>query len=66
METGNSSRAEALLGSQDELEAWLDYAATFLSNIGDYYGSGDQKFVPAVRTSSLEKLSNRSSRLREL
>lgn len=51
---------------QDEMEAWLDYAATFLSNIGNYYGSGDQKFVPAVSESSLKKLANRSPRLREL
>lgn len=56
---------EAGLG-KDELEAWLDYAATFLSNIGNYYGSGDQKFAPTVPASSLEKVSSRSPRLREL
>ncbi|KAF2678548.1 peptidase M49, dipeptidyl-peptidase III [Lentithecium fluviatile CBS 122367] len=52
--------------SQGECDALLDYAATFLSNIGNYYGSGDQKFVPSVSSAALEHLSKRSSRLEAL
>ncbi|KAL4962600.1 uncharacterized protein BDV14DRAFT_202599 [Aspergillus stella-maris] len=49
------------LGSRAGLEAsdlqlFLEYAATFLSNIGNYYGSGDQKFIPAIAEQKLEKL----------
>ncbi|KAL4942024.1 hypothetical protein BDV06DRAFT_235687 [Aspergillus oleicola] len=39
-----------------DLQLFLDYAATFLSNIGNYYGSGDQKFTPSIAKEKLEKL----------
>ncbi|KAI1479743.1 peptidase family M49-domain-containing protein [Daldinia eschscholtzii] len=50
----------------EDLEAFLEFAATFLSNIGNYYGSGDQKFVPRVSPGTMEKLASRSSRLSNL
>ncbi|KAH8813356.1 peptidase family M49-domain-containing protein [Xylogone sp. PMI_703] len=42
--------------TRDELGAFLDYAATFLSNIGNYYGTGDQKFIPKLSSRSLQKM----------
>ncbi|CBF81859.1 hypothetical protein AN5466.2 [Aspergillus nidulans FGSC A4] len=39
-----------------DFQLFLDYAATFLSNIGDYYGSDDQKFVPLIGKEKLGKL----------
>ncbi|KAF1975757.1 peptidase M49, dipeptidyl-peptidase III [Bimuria novae-zelandiae CBS 107.79] len=52
--------------SQGDCNALLDYAAIFLSNIGNYYGSGDQKFTPSVPSDALEKLSKKSPRLQAL
>ncbi|KAI0849929.1 dipeptidyl peptidase III [Daldinia vernicosa] len=46
-----------------DLEAFLEFAATFLSNIGNYYGSGDQKFIPRLRPGTIEKLASRSPKL---
>jgi dipeptidyl-peptidase-3 len=34
--------------AKDVVDQFLWYAATFLSNMGNYYGEGDQKFVPDV------------------
>ncbi|OAQ70564.1 dipeptidyl peptidase III [Pochonia chlamydosporia 170] len=52
--------------SGDDVQHFLTYAATFLSNIGNYYGSGDQKFIPAVNDTVLKKLADRSSVLGDL
>ncbi|TLD28813.1 hypothetical protein PspLS_03748 [Pyricularia sp. CBS 133598] len=52
--------------SEENLRGFLVYAATFLSNIGNYFGSGDQKFVPAVDGLALKSLASRSPRLTEL
>ncbi|KAE9364218.1 dipeptidyl peptidase III [Stipitochalara longipes BDJ] len=41
----------------EELRRFLDYAAVFLGNIGNYFGQGDQKFIPDVSESTLQKLS---------
>lgn len=41
---------------RDDLDALLNYAATCLSNVGNQYGSRDQKFTPNVEPSVLEKL----------
>ncbi|GFF22150.1 isoform 2 of dipeptidyl peptidase 3 [Aspergillus udagawae] len=41
-----------------EVEKFLNYAAAFLSNIGNYFGSGDQKFHPDTSPDELEKLAN--------
>ncbi|KAL9049312.1 MAG: hypothetical protein Q9162_007285 [Coniocarpon cinnabarinum] len=53
--------ADACGVSASECQAFLEYAATFLSNVGNYYGSGDQKFVPSVSPQTLEKLAGASS-----
>ncbi|KAF2124107.1 peptidase M49, dipeptidyl-peptidase III [Dothidotthia symphoricarpi CBS 119687] len=52
--------------SQEDCSAFLDYAATFMSNVGNYYGSGDQKFVPSVSPAALAKLSTKSPKLENL
>ncbi|RVX74900.1 hypothetical protein B0A52_01177 [Exophiala mesophila] len=40
-----------------EVDYFLQYAAVFLSNIGNYFGRGDQKFIPRVNADVLEKMS---------
>ncbi|KAK3897692.1 dipeptidyl peptidase 3 [Staphylotrichum tortipilum] len=52
--------------SRDDLHRFLTYAATFLSNVGNYFGSGDQKFIPAVGSDVLQKLAATSPRLSKL
>ncbi|KAH6890266.1 peptidase family M49-domain-containing protein [Thelonectria olida] len=49
--------------SSDDLQRFLIYAATFLSNVGNYYGSGDQKFICGVDGTILQKLAARSPML---
>ena len=44
-----------------DLNKFLDFAATFLSNLGNYYGSGDQKFTPAISPDQFAKLVSTSS-----
>ncbi|KAJ9657449.1 hypothetical protein H2198_004324 [Neophaeococcomyces mojaviensis] len=60
--------ADRLGIDRDQMAAFVDYAATFLSNIGNYYGRGDQKFVPRISQSTFEKLatiSHEAGRLKE-
>ncbi|KAI2623210.1 dipeptidyl peptidase III [Hypoxylon sp. NC1633] len=52
--------------AEEELQAFLEYAATFLSNIGNYYGSGDQKFTPRTSPGALKKLASKSSKLSKI
>ncbi|RMY81349.1 hypothetical protein D0861_08340 [Hortaea werneckii] len=52
--------------SNDELMRFLDFAAMFLGNIGNFYGHGDQKFLPNVTTDTLRKLSTTSEATRRL
>ncbi|CAG8971088.1 hypothetical protein HYALB_00009689 [Hymenoscyphus albidus] len=52
--------------SLGEVDAFLEYAASFLSNIGNYYGSGDQKFIPVVGPEFFNKLTAKSSKLKQL
>ncbi|TLS22073.1 uncharacterized protein PpBr36_09394 [Pyricularia pennisetigena] len=52
--------------SEERLGGFLVYAATFLSNVGNYFGSGDQKFIPAVDGLALKTLARNSPRLSEL
>ncbi|KAK5106634.1 hypothetical protein LTS08_000755 [Lithohypha guttulata] len=45
---------------QTEMQQFLSYAATFLSNIGNFYGRGDQKSVPNISRDILVKLASKS------
>ena len=49
-----------------ELRSFLDYSAVFLGNIGNYYGHGDQKFVPDWSATFLKRLSETSHRAQTL
>lgn len=53
--------ADKLGIEHDEITAFLDYAATFLSNIGNFYGRGGKKFVPNISQETLSKLASTSS-----
>ncbi|KAK1710798.1 peptidase family M49-domain-containing protein [Colletotrichum lupini] len=46
-----------------ETHQFLTYAAAFLSNLGNYYGSGDQKFIPAIPGTVFAKIATKSDRL---
>ncbi|KAL2850880.1 dipeptidyl peptidase III [Aspergillus pseudodeflectus] len=50
----------------EELHKFLNYAALFLSNIGNYFGSGDQKFVPEISKEALIRLASSNSQTKEL
>ncbi|PVH83355.1 hypothetical protein DL98DRAFT_652547 [Cadophora sp. DSE1049] len=47
---------------QKQLDGFLQYAALFLNNMGNYYGQGDQKIVPACDRTFLEKLVAKSNK----
>ena len=42
--------------SQEELDAYLNYAAQFLGNLGNYKSFGDSKFVPRLEPRQLKAL----------
>ncbi|KAM3443597.1 hypothetical protein MY4824_000483 [Beauveria thailandica] len=47
-----------------ELQAFLEYAATFLCNLGNYYaslGEGDRKFLPDLTPDVLQKVATMST-----
>ena len=50
----------------EELDNFLKYAAVFLGNIGNYFGHGDQKFVPNVSVSFLRRLAAASEKTETL
>ncbi|KAL3476329.1 dipeptidyl peptidase III [Aspergillus californicus] len=50
----------------DDIQKFLDYAALFLSNIGNYFGSGDQKFVPGISKEALMELASNHPSTRKL
>ncbi|KAH8162556.1 hypothetical protein CIB48_g5714 [Xylaria polymorpha] len=52
--------------TEDDVSAFLQYAATFLSNVGNYYGSGDQKFVPRMNQDALRTIASQTPDLKRL
>jgi dipeptidyl-peptidase-3 len=42
--------------SQEEIDAYLSYAAQFLGNLGNYKSFGDSKFVPRLEPRQLKAL----------
>lgn len=52
--------------SQAEIDAYLNYAAQFLGNTGNYKSFGDSKFVPRLDPAKLDALSLANSTTREL
>lgn len=54
--------------SDEELKDYLDYAAQFLGNLGNYKSFGDSKFVPRIdakRLAALAKVSSAAQKLHE-
>ncbi|KAK3366725.1 peptidase family M49-domain-containing protein [Lasiosphaeria ovina] len=49
----------------EELEAFLEYAATFLCKLGNYYGEGDQKFVPDLSIEALHRIAAISAKAKD-
>ncbi|KAL9037456.1 MAG: hypothetical protein Q9214_005698 [Letrouitia sp. 1 TL-2023] len=54
------SRASGI--TEMDMGSFLEYAASFLSNVGNYYGSGDQKFWPTINQESLKNLASVTDR----
>ncbi|KAI1754488.1 peptidase family M49-domain-containing protein [Xylaria castorea] len=52
--------------TEDDVSAFLQYAATFLSNVGNYYGSGDQKFIPKMNQDALKIMASQTPELKRL
>ncbi|PVI08461.1 dipeptidyl-peptidase III [Periconia macrospinosa] len=46
--------------SQDDIDAYLNYAAQFLGNLGNYKSFGDSKFVPRLDPQQLKALASTS------
>lgn len=44
--------------SQEELQHFLEYAAQFLGNCGNYKGFGDSKFIPRISEDAFKKLAS--------
>ncbi|KAE9375368.1 dipeptidyl peptidase III [Stipitochalara longipes BDJ] len=42
--------------SEEDLAYFQDYAATFLSNLGNYRSSGDSKFIPRLSEDTIAKI----------
>ncbi|KAI1616935.1 dipeptidyl-peptidase III [Exophiala viscosa] len=49
-----------------EITLWLQYAAQFLGNCGNYKGFGDVKFIPKVSSETLEKICSVNSECNDL
>ncbi|KAI4236696.1 MAG: hypothetical protein LQ349_002382 [Xanthoria aureola] len=58
--------AETFDVNEADMASFLEYAARFLSNIGNYYGSGDQKFSPEMHKKSLKAIALASDRATDL
>ena len=60
--SGNyDSLASTTSVAKDDVQLWLEYAAQFLGNNGNYKGFGDVKFVPRISIEDLAKLCRVSS-----
>ena len=46
--------------SENDLQNFLDYAAQFLGNVGNYKSFGDSKFLPRIEVAKLSKLASGS------
>ncbi|ETN46902.1 uncharacterized protein HMPREF1541_01091 [Cyphellophora europaea CBS 101466] len=52
--------------SEEHVRQWLEYAAQFLGNCGNYKGFGDSKFIPRMAAEELQKISNVSAEAKRL
>ncbi|KAL3437122.1 peptidase family M49-domain-containing protein [Aspergillus tetrazonus] len=44
--------------TREDLASFLEYAATFLCNLGNFYGEGDQKFIPNLSVEALRRIAD--------
>ncbi|KAF3911562.1 hypothetical protein ABW20_dc0110339 [Dactylellina cionopaga] len=51
---------------EDKVQRFLEYAATFLHNLGNYFGKGDQKFNPQIPEEEFRKLASGSEKAKLL
>ncbi len=51
--------------SSEELQYFLEYAAQFLGNCGNYKGFGDAKFIPRCDEKAFEALATAAPKARE-
>lgn len=58
--------AEQTSVSKEDVTLWLEYAAQFLGNSGNYKSFGDSKFVPRLSPESLDKLASASKEAKDL
>lgn len=58
--------AERTSASQDDVTLWLEYAAQFLGNSGNYKSFGDSKFIPRLSLESLKKICSISTETEKL
>ncbi|KAK6527450.1 hypothetical protein TWF694_004439 [Orbilia ellipsospora] len=56
------SYGEKVEVDEEEITKFLQYAATFLHNLGNYFGKGDQKFNPRIPEEEFRKLVSGSKR----
>lgn len=49
-------RAQVAGVSEEEFDAFLNYAAMFLGNMGNYKSFGDEKFVPSVSADTVDRI----------
>ncbi|KAF3933402.1 hypothetical protein ABW19_dt0207713 [Dactylella cylindrospora] len=52
--------------AEDDITKFLEYAATFLHNMGNYFGKGDQRFNPQIPESEFGKLASGSEKAQKL
>lgn len=52
--------------SKDDVTLWLEYAAQFLGNSGNYKSFGDSKFIPRLSPEALDKLASVSDESNQL
>ena len=52
--------------AEDELKAFLEYAAQFLNNCGNYKAFGDSKFIPRLSPNALNTLCQKAAKAKEL
>ena len=52
--------------SDDAVRQWLEYAAQFLGNCGNYKGFGDSKFIPRLEEQDLSKIATVSEEAKAL
>ena len=52
--------------SEDDVTLWLEYAAQFLGNAGNYKSFGDSKFIPRIDPDTLDRICSMSSTAKDL